>query len=83
MSGAIPPLPQYAFMAWCSVEARGQIYICLYLIIFLSFCLLSVNPFCEWKIETYIRVWLVHNMLQLQFHFQQDFKLTLLVFSCN
>jgi hypothetical protein len=20
MSGAIPPLPQYAFMAWCSVK---------------------------------------------------------------
>jgi hypothetical protein len=28
MSGAIPPLPQYAFMAWCSVkkEAQGQLY---------------------------------------------------------
>jgi hypothetical protein len=24
MSGAIPPLPQYAFMAWCSVKAQGQ-----------------------------------------------------------
>jgi hypothetical protein len=23
MSGAIPPLPQYAFMAWCSVKAQG------------------------------------------------------------
>jgi hypothetical protein len=22
MSGAIPPLPQYAFMAWCSVKAQ-------------------------------------------------------------
>jgi hypothetical protein len=31
MSGAIPPLPQYAFMAWCSVKkAQGQLY--LYLI---------------------------------------------------
>jgi hypothetical protein len=30
MSGAIPPLPQYALMAWCSVTARGQLY--LYLI---------------------------------------------------
>jgi hypothetical protein len=26
MCGAIPPLPQYAFMAWCSVEVRGQLY---------------------------------------------------------
>jgi hypothetical protein len=30
MSGAIPPLPQYAYMAWCSVQAQGQLY--LYLI---------------------------------------------------
>jgi hypothetical protein len=27
MSGAIPPLPQYAFMAWCSVKAQGQPYL--------------------------------------------------------
>jgi hypothetical protein len=25
MRGAIPPLPQYAFMAWCSVNAEGQL----------------------------------------------------------
>jgi hypothetical protein len=24
MSGALPPLSQYAFMAWCSVKAQGQ-----------------------------------------------------------
>jgi hypothetical protein len=29
MSGAIPPLPLYAFMAWCSVKAQKQL--CLYL----------------------------------------------------
>jgi hypothetical protein len=23
MSGAIPPLPQYAFMAWCSIKNTG------------------------------------------------------------
>jgi len=27
MSGAIPPLPQYVFMAWCSVKAQGQLYL--------------------------------------------------------
>jgi hypothetical protein len=27
MSGAIPALPQYAFMAWCSVTAQGQLYL--------------------------------------------------------
>jgi hypothetical protein len=24
MSGAIPPLPQYAFMAWCLVKHRDD-----------------------------------------------------------
>jgi hypothetical protein len=27
MSGAIPPFPQYVFMAWCSVKAQGQLYL--------------------------------------------------------
>jgi hypothetical protein len=27
MRGGIPPLPQYAFMVWCSVEAQGQLYL--------------------------------------------------------
>jgi len=31
MSGAIPPLAQYAFMAWCSVKAEEQLYLYLYL----------------------------------------------------
>jgi hypothetical protein len=26
MRGAIHPLPQYAFMAWCLVKAQGQLY---------------------------------------------------------
>jgi len=25
MSGAIPPLPQYAFTEWCSIKARGRL----------------------------------------------------------
>jgi hypothetical protein len=29
MRGAIPPIPQYAFMARCSVKAKGQLYIYL------------------------------------------------------
>jgi hypothetical protein len=24
MSGALPPLPQYAFMAWCSVKKKHR-----------------------------------------------------------
>jgi len=28
MSGSIPPLPQYTFMAWCSAKkAQGQLYL--------------------------------------------------------
>jgi hypothetical protein len=27
MRGAIPPLPHYAFMAWCPVAAQGQLYL--------------------------------------------------------
>jgi hypothetical protein len=30
MSGAINPLPQYAFMAWCLVKAQGQLYLFIY-----------------------------------------------------
>jgi hypothetical protein len=26
MFEAVPPLPQYAFVTWCSVKAQGQIY---------------------------------------------------------
>jgi hypothetical protein len=31
MSGAIPPIPHYTFMAWGLVKAQGQLYIYLYL----------------------------------------------------
>jgi hypothetical protein len=30
MRGAMPPLPQYAFVAWYSVKAQGQLYLYLY-----------------------------------------------------
>jgi hypothetical protein len=33
VSGAIPPLPQYAFMAWCSVKVEGQLYLDLYMLL--------------------------------------------------
>jgi hypothetical protein len=36
MSGAIPPLPQYAFIAWCSVKALGQLYLQLFISLWLS-----------------------------------------------
>jgi hypothetical protein len=30
MRGAIPPLSQYAFMAWCLVKVQKQLYLYLY-----------------------------------------------------
>jgi len=27
MRAAIPPLPQYAFIAWCSVKTQGKLYV--------------------------------------------------------
>jgi hypothetical protein len=33
MPGAISPLPQYAFMAWCSVKTQGLYLFYLYLIL--------------------------------------------------
>jgi hypothetical protein len=32
MSGAILPLPQYSFMAWCSVKAQGQLYLYIHIL---------------------------------------------------
>jgi len=32
MRGAIPTLLQYAFAAWCSVEAQGQLYLSPFLL---------------------------------------------------
>jgi len=29
MRGDIPPLPEHAFMAWCSIKAQGEIYLLL------------------------------------------------------
>jgi hypothetical protein len=37
MCGAVPPLPQYESMAWCSVKGHGQFYLCITLPYFLSY----------------------------------------------
>jgi DNA-binding transcriptional regulator of glucitol operon len=33
MRGAVSPLPQYAFMVWCSVKAQEQLYLYIIIII--------------------------------------------------
>jgi hypothetical protein len=44
MSIAIPPLPQYAFMVWCSKKAQGQLYLYLspYILMLSSHLLLGI-----------------------------------------
>jgi hypothetical protein len=37
MSGIIPPLPPYTLTAWCSAKAHGEIYLDLYLYLYLLF----------------------------------------------
>jgi hypothetical protein len=39
MHGAIPPILQYAFMAWWSLKAQGKLYLYLYLQAKMSGCL--------------------------------------------
>jgi hypothetical protein len=52
MSGAILPLPQYLSMAWCSVEAQGQLY--LYLISY------KISSFLLWPNKVHSAVRLVN-----------------------
>jgi hypothetical protein len=44
---AIPPLPQYAFLVWCSVKAQGQLYL---------LTLLSGEPSVEGHYRPTVRV---------------------------
>jgi hypothetical protein len=44
MSEAIPPLPQYALMAWCSVKAQGQLYL-FYLLHVLNIFVLNLSSY--------------------------------------
>jgi hypothetical protein len=43
MRRVIPPFPKYAFMAWCSVKARRQLYLYFYLKIILIIREMEVN----------------------------------------
>jgi hypothetical protein len=54
MSGAIPPLPHYAFMAWCSVKVQGQLHLlvlCIVPSLLLAFSCL--RKFCvnQWRFK--------------------------------
>jgi hypothetical protein len=49
MRGTIPPLPQYAFMAWCSVDKI--IGTTLPLKVKLSLCLTKHHAMMDWRSE--------------------------------
>jgi hypothetical protein len=55
-SGAIHPLPQYAFMAWCSVKAQGQLYLTLIDLNVLMFREYEIRTFLMWKAITLFNV---------------------------
>jgi hypothetical protein len=46
MTGAIPPLPQYAFIALCLVKAKGKLYLYLTLM-YWSRMRISVFPYLK------------------------------------
>jgi hypothetical protein len=53
MSAAMPPLPQYASMAWFLVGAQGQLYIYLLLhCVFTNFGFLT-SPYAEFYLHVY------------------------------
>jgi len=57
MSGAIPPFPLYAFMAWCSVKAQGHPFTAL--------CVFSYSPYFSYLYLKYlIRVFAGYSMGQ-------------------
>jgi hypothetical protein len=71
MSGAIPPLPQYAFMAWCLVKAQGQLYF-LVVIPFRHYPHLAVvyavgrKSVMKWQLSSVLKVDCVQHKDQVQ-----------------
>jgi hypothetical protein len=61
MSGDIPPLPQYAFMAWCLVKHRDNFTFTLTLLLrlYLHCCLLNA---CSLVLKTLYQVHTLHSV---------------------
>jgi hypothetical protein len=53
MCGAIYPLPHYAFMAWCSVEAQGQIHSTQTHTRILYVCVCVCMYKCKWNVKVF------------------------------
>jgi len=56
MLGAIPPLPQYAFMAWRSVKAQGKLYLYIKDILYTDFCTMSLFLIIKFRYERRIKL---------------------------
>jgi hypothetical protein len=54
MSGAIYPLAQYAFMAWCLIKAQGQLY--LNPLLFRKHLKWAKNSICDHVVVSYVDV---------------------------
>jgi hypothetical protein len=64
MRGAIPPLPQYACVAWCSVKAQGQLYlsfshVCIHLSRLKCFTSLHATNEIRWYETTLLCLWVL------------------------
>jgi hypothetical protein len=66
MNVAIHPLPQYAFMVWCSVEAQGQLYLFnFYFPIHYSKLHFKMFPQYMHKCPKWLRLLMVSNQIRM------------------
>jgi hypothetical protein len=89
MRGAIPPLPQYAFIALCSVKAKGQLY--LYLLRFhMAFIVVSRSSVLRitcWLLLDVLDPWIVwlikftHRMIEWSYASTPTIRLQGVVFN--
>jgi hypothetical protein len=61
MRGAIHPLPQYAFIAWCSVKAQGQHYSVNLNLEFVVYVCLSSSVVLQYHFITIVAIILLHS----------------------
>jgi hypothetical protein len=64
MNGAITPLPQYAFMVWCSAKAQGKLYLYLFLYLNWPHCFYSNQCFSVFRLVTTPRY--IHHCKRFQ-----------------
>jgi hypothetical protein len=72
MRGAIPSLPQLAFVAWCLVKQRDTFTFATHFIMYVVICHTTVSTISASEYGTILRVWAketkVKNMTGVNFH---------------